>query len=70
MRKPLSVIAAAAALGFAYGTIMGPGETNADNELMRDPVFERRVHPWSSRRAPQLPGELPEGAGAAAVINT
>ncbi|MGA8968844.1 MAG: hypothetical protein WB499_06425 [Pseudolabrys sp.] len=38
MRKPLSVIAAAAVLGFAYGTIMGPGETNADNELMRDPV--------------------------------
>jgi hypothetical protein len=36
MRKPLSVIAAAAVLGFGYGTIIGPGETNADNELTRD----------------------------------
>ena len=36
MRKPLSVIAAAAVLGFAYGTVMGPGETNAYNELTTD----------------------------------
>ena len=36
MRKPLSVIAAAAVLGFTYGTLIGPGETNTDNEFMRD----------------------------------
>ena len=36
MRKPLSLIAAAAVLGFAYGTIIGPDKTNADNELTKD----------------------------------